>query len=584
MIREVVLPEGTPAPERDRPRAPTVVAVGVAVLALLAATLALGQATSPPEEVVADSTSTTEIAPVVEPTTTTTIDIETFSADDIATGERFFWVNAPPSGRLWPIDMIEHDGLVYLFGSQDVTTSGSARGASAWVSADGVQWDQVGGVIPETNTVHRVVSTEWGLIALGEGSDGTPRVWMSSDGRSFLASPLPFDRSTDGSRFEITDAEVSNGVLVVIGAQVPDHSSEVLDALPETMVASNQSSIRLEFEPAERDENSIINVFAPMGLHAASLRMEELGFDQGVQSILVGPDAPPRQFMWSTRDGLTWQMEDLGSSIVDELWHHPSGDLVAYGRRGQGSAVTISANDMTWRPQVRSSRKWWNYEIAALAAWNGSMVGGGQGEQLFVSSDGLSWQPLGTGELLPDSINWRMGPAGTGEAGLVAVARALRANNPPVFRPVVIESGDATLTVDLQDARLIVDRPGYEQLEVFLWTKNTLGHYEVDLAQEIVTFVDPPSRETLATVGFETLEKAESSAFAIDRSSERALLFTPDGNTWSVQSLSNVVSETHEVESIVVLDDRVLLLTYDSAGLGASIPPRVSVVIGQISP
>jgi hypothetical protein len=579
----MVLPEGTPPPERDRPRTPTVAVVGIALLALLAATFALGQATSPPEQVVVGSTSTTEIAQVVAPTTTTTIDIESFSADDIATGGRFFWIKAPPSGRLWPIDLVEHDGSVYLFGSQEITSSGSRRGASMWISSNGVGWEPVGEVIPETNTVRNVVSTEWGLLALGQSSLGAPTVWTSTDGRVFSASTLPSDDSLPGTSFELNDAVVADGRLLVVGVQVPDRTSEVLAALPESLVGTDSESVRLGFDLRGDVDDGIVDIHGPLGLHAFSLRMGELGLDDDLEAVLVGPDPPVRQFIWSTENGVEWEVDEVGASIVQRLWLRPNGDLVAYGEGGRGSTILTSEDGRNWEAHGRSSRAW-IFEISAMAAWRGMLVGGGLGEDLFVTSDGLSWERLGTGELLPDSINWRMGPVGTGESGLVTVARALRANNPPVFTPVVIESGDATLTLDLEDARLLVDRPGYERLEVFLWTRNNLGHYEVDFLQETVTFVDPDSGDALATVGFATLEKAESSAFVVDQTSERALLFTPDADNWSVQSLSNVVAETHEVESIVLLEDRVLLLTYDTAGLGASIPPQVSIVIGQIDP
>lgn len=580
---EVVLPEGTPTPERDRPGAPTVMAVGIALLALLAATFALGQATSPPEEVLSGSTTTTELAPIIPPTTTTTIDIETFSADDIATGDRFFWINAPPSGRLWPIDLVEHDGFVYLFGTQEVTASGSGRGASAWISSEGVQWEQAGEVIPANNNVRKVVSTEQGLVALGQNSLGAPMVWTSTDGRAFVGSTLPVGEMGPGTSFELNDAVVSDGRMLVVGVQVPNRTSEVLAALPESLVGTDTDSVRLGFNVRGDVDDGIVDVYGPLGLHAFSLRMGELGLDEEFEQLLVGPDPPIRQFIWSTEDGLDWEVNEVGASIVEKLWRRPNGDLVAYGEGGRGSTILTSTDGRNWEPHGRSSRAW-IFEISAMATWEETLVGGGLGEDLFVTSDGLSWERLGTGELLPDSINWRMGPVGTGDAGLLAVARALRANNPPAFTPVVVEAGEATLTLDLEDARLLVDRPGYSRLEVFLWTNNNLGYYEVDFPQQMVTFTDPASGDALATVGLATLEKAESSAFVMDQSSELALLFTPDGDAWSVQSLSNVVSATHEVENIVVLEDRVLLLTYDTAGLGASIPPQVSIVIGQIDP
>lgn len=559
-------------------------AVGIALLALIGAALALGQATTPPQQPVADSSSTTEIAAIVAPTTTTTIDIDNFSASDIATGDRFFWINVLPSGRLWPIDLVEHNGLVYLFGSEEVTDAGStARGASSWISADGVRWNAVGEVISADHLVRRVVSTEWGLTALGQSRDGSPMVWTSSDGRAFQASPLPFDETTTGTSFELNDAVVSNGRLFVVGIQVPDRTSEVLASLPEALVGPDRDSVRLGFDLRGDIDDGIVNIYGPLGLHAFSLRMGELGLDESLESILVGPDPPTRQFIWSSDDGLEWHMDEVGSSIVKELWRRPSGDLVAYGEGGRGSTILTSVDGNTWETHGRSSRAW-IFEIGPLAIWKDAMVGGGLGEELFITSDGLNWERLAAGELLPDSINWRLGPAGAGESGLVAVARALRANGQPRFTTVVVESGEATLTLDLEEARLLVDHPEYDSLEILLWTRGNGGLYDIDFPQKKVTFTDPGSGEPLATVGFATLEKAESSALSIDQATQRALLFTPDAEAWSVQSLSDVVAETHEIEGIVVLDDRVLLLTYDASDIGASMPPQVAIALGQIDP
>lgn len=97
------------------------------MLALLAVTFVLGQATSPPEEVLADPTSTTSNSPIVAPTTTTTVNPETFSVRDIAMGDTFIWLHAPPLPLGWPIEMLEHEGSVYLFATS-MTPQGSTHG------------------------------------------------------------------------------------------------------------------------------------------------------------------------------------------------------------------------------------------------------------------------------------------------------------------------------------------------------------------------------------------------------------------------------------------------------------------------
>lgn len=578
----MVLPEGRPSPKSDRPAAPKLAAVGVALVALIGAMLALGQATAPPEELADASTSTTEIAPIIPPTTTTTIDLENFSATDIATGQRFFWVNAPPSGRLWPIDLLEHDGVIYLFGSERIDVDGGGRGASMWISADGVQWRSVGEVIPSTHTVSRVVSTGEGLVALGRDRDGAPMVWRSTDGESFQALARPTQAVPAGTVVQLNDALEFEGRLIVVGIQIPDRTRDVLAALPESLVGSDPTSVTLGFEVRDDVDDGVVDVFGPLGLHAFSMRMGELDLDPSLEAVLVGPDPPIRQFIWSTADGLDWQGTEVGSSIVEDLWLTPAGTLVAYGPGGRDSTVLTSADGETWERRGRSSRAW-IFEIGALGVWREMMIGGGLGEDLFITDDGLTWERLGTGDLLPDSINWRLGPVAAGDVGLVSVARALRANRAPVFTAAEIDAGEATVTLDLDAGRLLVDHPGYQPLEMLLWTEYTDPPYQLDFNQRTVTFTDPQTGDVLATLGFATLESAENSAFTIETSNELALLYTRDGEEWSIQALTGVVSDGHEIDDILIVDDRVLILTRQTSLLGSSAPPQIAIVLGQIT-
>ena len=72
-------------------------------------------------------------------------------------------------------------------------------------------------------------------------------------------------------------------------------------------------------------------------------------------------------------------------------------------------------------------------------------------------------------------------------------------------------------------------------------------------------------------------------ALAAGATTERALLFTPDGESWSVQDLTNLVSEDSEIAELAILNDRLLMLTRDRVADGTA-PPRVTIFVGQIDP
>lgn len=205
------------------------------------------------------------------------------------------------------------------------------------------------------------------------------------------------------------------------------------------------------------------------------------------------------------------------------------------------------------------------------------------GEDLFASPDGVSWERIGTGEVLPDEIGWDLGPVGSGPAGLATVAGYVESGGASPFEPVTFQHGDAELTLDMATGRLWVDSSGYEPLEVPLWVTGAEALYTIDFIQSSVTFTDPGSGAELVTVGFSTLEGAMSTAMAEEAITERALLFTADGETWSVQELSNVVSDAHEIDHVAVLHDRVLILTRDRVVEG-DLPPRTTIFVGQIDP
>lgn len=552
---------------------------GAAIL-LMAGLIALSQLTTPSQDAaVIDTTTTTIDDGVLPPTTTTTIDLEAFSVDEIATGDDSIWVRAPAPGPVWPIDLIEHRGAAYLFGSTNNPQSRDGGGMSAWISPDGVNWTSHRRVIAEDHTIHRVVSTERGLIALGtRDGDGAPIVWLSSDALEWQAFPLPpVDATNAIGSFELNAAIDFHDEFVVVGTILVNSIDEIARALPEGRVGTTPSSIDMDFVLRSDVDDGIVEVYGPLGLHAFTMRLDNLDLGEMVESSLFGSPPFTRQYVWSSADLLEWEVRELDSAVIEELWIRPDGVLVAYGNGRRGSTISTTVDARTWTQYGRSGRAW-IFQIGAHTAWKDTLVGGGFGEDLFQTRDGLDWQYIGTGDLLPDAINWRLGPVDAGSGRLAAVASALRSNSGPSLSPVTIRDGEASLTLDVEARSLQVEHPDAGTVDIPLWATDMSKLYSVDFIDETVTFTHPESGDSIAVVDFETLESAHASATRVERPGKLALLSTLDGERWRVQNLSKVIGESATVGEMLVMEGRIVMVSTPTDHSATSPePPNLSV-------
>lgn len=565
---------------------------------LFGALVALTQLTTPTGEAIAGDTTTTTTAdePLVAPTTTTTIDVESFSASDITTGARFSWIKSPGVGSLWPVDLVYHGDRVYLFGSEQVSQAHDAGlGLIGWVSDDAISWSRLNvpggtderatpervGLIPRDHAVFRVVGTDTDLVALTvDVGTGAPVVWSSKDGSDWEPSELPVEPgSLASSTFELNDAVVVDGQLFVAGVMFTDALDQVRRALPEDLVGEYRDAVELDFTLTAA--GGLVDVYGPLGLHGFSIWLDELGLDETTKMELFRTRPPTRQFVWSKTDAATWRATEVDSSAAERLWARPDDVLVAYGPGRRQSAIAMSRNGTDWEIHARSSRAW-IYRIGALGEWGDYLVGGGLGEDLFVTRNGLDWEFAGTGELLPDAINWTLQPAAGGSGGLAVVANALSANPEPAYTPVIIEKDNSTLTLDLQEPTLRLDHPDVERIIVPLWQTRTFDVVTVDFPDETITLNHPETGEPLVSFDFATIQRAAESAVDYDSSAQRALLFTTDGDEWTVQSLTEEIGANSAVDKMVVLEDRVVMVTFPPVAEPGTEAPNITIRVGLI--
>lgn len=547
---------------------------------LVAAVVVFSQLTAPPEEIAAPNTSTTSSTTTTEvfEAPTTTIDLEGFSIAHIARGTPFRWTRAARIGAFWPVDLVEHEGEVYLFGSTDRGYAWAAEGGlEAWTSPNGISWDYLGEVIDPSFRIHRVASTDSGLVALGSRiADEAPHVLLSLNGVDWMASELPtnakFDENHVSSLLEIIEV---NGRMMVFGRAYRDPLSTLVDHLPDAVIG--KGILPHGWTTSNTAEGVEVHLYAPLGLIGFSADLADLGIDD--PSELLGHSQTERTFVWSSTDRRSWQLDTIEGVYIYDVWSVDPSELIALSWSSHGQAVLTSSNGIAWRESDHEALS----AGTVMTVWNGSLVGQTGTPGLYRSIDGVEWETMGIDDFLPIQLNWQLYPIEAGEAGLAVVASRDRGSEASEQLPVVISKDEYVLAVDLSRGNITINRPDGRSFEIALWQDRPSPHTSVDFVTEMVTFNDPDTGEPLLSVDFATLERAEVASYSYRSDVDRALLLTRDGEEWNIQDLDRVVRDSSLIERMVVLEDRVIMITYQAPMFGRSQePPELAIVVGEI--
>lgn len=186
-------------------------AVAVSVISLIL----LANLTSAPGP---EGTDTT-IAPLNQPTTT----VAFAHQDDPITWISMYHMQSPQ-----PIAYIDRSGTMFVFANVDHDEHGFGVGLVVHSSPDGHTWKRVG-VGLEDRRIGTVIGARFGFLALGgEGGDDDGRAWMSTDGVTWdEAGPpeLNFADAVLAARGRATPPWSSTGRYEVLGAQPPTDGS-----------------------------------------------------------------------------------------------------------------------------------------------------------------------------------------------------------------------------------------------------------------------------------------------------------------------------------------------------------------------
>lgn len=567
----MVLPEGTRETDVNRPK--TLIAVG-AGLVLLLGMLALGLATAPDEVAAPGSTTTTtEDEPLHQPTTTTSIDFQTFSVGDIATGERLSWREAPPMGASWPVELLEYRGTLYLF-----TSEGAPRphvisgGFEVWNSKDGIQWNKVGEV--SEGAVSAVTVADDQLVALGAHSeDGSPHIWTSTDGVDWTGSRLPFqvDSELPASAW-VRDARWHDGHLIVVGSIVPDPQRAVMARLPPDIA---EHAGRYGMGLSDGPDGPSIEIYAPLGIVGYSANMKDLGVDDETADALFRNSPSEDSYLWRS-DGAGWVAIDRNNVVFEQLWTGPEGELLASGWDNSGPAIWFSTDGISWdQTEIRM--------VDIVESWNSWLIGVRNNRDLVRSHDGRSWESLGLEATLPQSLEWYLEQVDAGSPGIAAIATAWVPHQgaPASEPPWSFEVSGYTITVDYNTGQLTVEGSGGRSV-IPMWTDDPLADVTVDFSGETLTFHDPEKDVELVTVDFDAARRAETAFYGGRDFGLRALLLNrPDGD-WTILDLAEEIGSRERVIMLRLFRDRMILVTFPIPAWYGGSPPEWSIKVARI--
>ncbi|HEU4320152.1 MAG TPA: hypothetical protein VFS66_08725 [Acidimicrobiia bacterium] len=562
----MVLPEGSNEPGRKRASTGRKALFLIAALVLAGGALALGNLTNPSTEAAEESeqTSTTRASRPQPPS----VDLDTFTPDQIEVGDPLDWVRAVEFTDMHPVAVVEHEGWVYLFGSPaPYWVGGQANGLRAWRSESGSEWEDLGQVIPEDTSISGIVSSEYGLIAMSPGGLGeTFSVWRSVDGVQWRETQGPPLQEGSGPILPLAVAATDR--LIVVAGQETNNPAQMLMDRIEDELGVEVDLHRNGWSQAPDSDSVGIVIHGPVGLPIMTVDLEELGMSELEQQIVLGAHQGNQgdTSVWIRWDDSEWQHGTMdGADWVGALAVHPLGGFIATGWGSTGESGWTSFDGLEWGrlplgPIPSTFERWGEVLVGPT---HSSEVG------LVVSDDGEEWSETPLYLSFPRPIGWGINTFAAGEAGLVASVDGWvdRSGTIRVPEPPTLTSGDIELTIDFEMGQVSAHRNDEEVLSFTTWSNVVPEHLRADPATETIYIDDPATGEQIAAFTFDELQAAED-----DYWSERHLgdqlpfvAFSRDAEEWSIQSTETAFGPDLRIADLEVTGDGFIALMVPAA-------------------
>lgn len=527
----------------------------VAVISLVAGSLALGALTAPePVAVVETSTTSTTLEELDRP-----IDLENFSVDQIAIGAPLDWERAAGIDDLYARQVVVHDGLLYLFGSTVEPWAWVPNPIVVWRSTNGRDWESLGTVLETEHSLGQVSSTPQGLIAAEPGNSGM-RIWRSDDAVTWEPEVVPVEDVSDYRVVFPTAVTATAEGVVVIGSISTDIGRLLHQRILEMGTDVDLTKFGWGYDQVDGETRFV--VYGPIGLHLLEVTADELGLtDEQVEMITVGTEEADLS-VWVRDEETDWQKGTIPEmNWVETLTFHGS-RLFAFGYGTSGGETLVSEDGGSHWEQLEGDFG----RPYGVVRWDDRFVGVNQGGavDISVSDDGMAWERIGLHEYFPNQIGWSSSALAAGGGGIALAAEGWsNAEVPDTADPAPfrLTRDGATLSLDDALGQIQLELAG----EVHAWriySDQGQDGIEVDLETHEVRFHDRETGELLASFTIDELMEAERSFGSSSDAGQayQAFVFSPDASSWTIQDVEEDFGDGIRVMSLAVTDDAVVAL------------------------
>ena len=548
----MVTPEGTRRPERPGPRKGPIAALGVAT-AVIGSMLLWGW-TSPeaPEALPTTIPRTTTTAALEEP-----VDIANFSVDQIATSDPLEWELVASARGHFPVTMILHEDDLYAVTAPPGQRYDVPRGFHVWRSADGVDWVDLGLVMPAVVQPDSLTSTPQGILAIGSAGERVS-LWRSVDGETWDEVHLP--EPAPGISSSTAVATANDEVIVVALGEYVDPAALVserflehigLDTLPEGMWIDWVAGL----------EEVRFNLVGPFDIRLAEATGDDLGLSEAEEGLVR--DATRNNDVvriLSTADGgALWRETRIEADWVESLYTMDDGTIVATAYGSVGPFETTTVDGVNWAESTSSNG-------FRVTSWREGLVGvTGASPWLLLSEDGSDWTASALRQHLPPRLDWWPSTIAGGRGGIatVLVSETYPSGQQPNLQPLRVERSGATFRFDPWGSQIT----GTSGAKTYLWGPFS-PNVETELAEGVVHFLGGEG-EVMGTFTIEELTAYQQDLWSRQQPVEPierhvAMAFSPDGDTWSIQPPPGDMASQPGTESLAITEDRVFALVAES--------------------
>lgn len=536
----------------DEPKRPKTRVMGVGMLGLAAGLVVIITLTQPEPPPAADALPTTPTTgPPVEPPNTTSTTAP-FRVADVISGPQIRWARQDIPGTF--IDTHEHAGDFYLF-----TADGQSE-LQTWIGS-GLVWKLYGRVRTGFWPI-RVLRAGDHFIAFGNDDYGTPMAVASSDGATWESVELPaLPRNTS---VWLGGAAVANEEAIVLLAEAWSSPGSHLLA---KVLADRGLNGYLDIDD---DGNPRIVLTGPLGIPVAVHAAKEFGIDPAELAAEVEYRSQFGAYV-GTSDATSWQWVVLADhtsgsprafDYLGPPFVGPDGRMWA-SELGDVANTFASADGVAW---VQMEQRLpdivlpWGGDYLSVSLLRGVPT-------ITRSTDLVEWESVFAAEFLPSNLRWGAfyyPELAAGGAGVAMTARSTKFDvvTPP---PVVLEHNGYRLVSDNWGLRLFYgDRVVVTSDD---WWR-TSGDLVARLIDDGLVVSHPLTGEDLVTFSLDDLE-----AFALRQGvgegkvqyDHHVLIFSPDGGTWTIQDIGELVPPTSAVR-LAVGDDLILAITSGESG------------------